>query len=152
MSHHTARPSALLKKRTSVRARRIFIPAILIALLVIAINAKQPLFFGVDREDWPFIRGQVMSTRISVVGTYDGKLRSGIFYRAEARVVYEQEGKQHDAWLPASKIFSSREELKFWLSLKDSDKCSVRWNPKNTSDIEAVLESRSKESGLNVKE
>jgi Protein of unknown function (DUF3592) len=147
MSHHEAKPSKLLKKRVSVRTRTIFIPAILVALVVIAINAKRPIFFGVDREDWPSVRGEVVSTRISVVGTYDSKYPGGIHYQAEAKVIYQQDGEQHDSWLPASRVFNSKEELEFWLSLKDSDKCSVRWNPRNPSDIEAVLESRSKKNG-----
>ncbi len=147
MSHHEAKPGTLLKKRTSVRARTIFVPAVLIALVVIAINAKRPILLGVDREDWPSVRGEVVSTRISVVGTYDSKYPGGIHYQTEARVIFQQGGEQQDTWLPASRVFNSREELQFWLSLKDSNKCVVRWNPRNPNDIEAVLESRSKNNG-----
>jgi hypothetical protein len=148
MSHHEARPSTLLKERVSVHARTIFIPAIILAFVVIAINARRPLFFGVDREDWPSVRGEVVTTRISVVGTYDSKYRGGgIYYQVEAKVIYEQGNAHHETWLHASRIFKSREDLQFWLSMRDSQKCLVRWNPRNPNDIEAVLESRLKSNG-----
>jgi hypothetical protein len=35
---------------------------------------------------------------------------------------------------------TDRSWLEFWLSQRTSKTCTVRWNPRNSADIEAVLD------------
>jgi hypothetical protein len=90
--------------------------------------------------DWPSVTGQVIETRIIVVGTTPQVYRSGVIkYRAEAHVVYDLNGIHHDAWVPASNVVSDRMYLAFWLSLKKSKTALIYWNPQNPSYVQAVL-------------
>lgn len=126
----------------NIRPRTVLVPAILVAIALIAANLWQP-HLGVARDSRPSVSGKVLNTRISVVGIGDSVYRGGqIYYRAEAEVVYSVDKADHDAWIPASKTFASRAELEFWLSQKDPKNCIVRWNPQNLGDIEAVLQPR----------
>lgn len=125
-----------------IRLRTIFVPAIFVAIALIAFNIWHPNL-GVARDSWPSVPGKVIDTRISVVGVADRAYRGGqIYYRAEAEVLYTVDKADHDAWIPASKTFTNRGELEFWLSQQDPKKCIVRWNPRNLVDIEAVLQPR----------
>jgi len=66
--------------------------------------------------------------------------KSGIIeYRAEAHVIYELNGVHHDAWVPASGIETDRSYLTFWLWLRKSKEALIYWNPRNPSDVQAVL-------------
>jgi len=142
MRKHVAKLAEHLRKGTEIRPRTVFVPAIIVALALIAVNVWHP-HFGVARDSWPSVSGKVLNTRISVVGVRDSAYRGGqIYYRAEAEVVYSVDKADHDAWIPASKTFASRAELEFWLSQKDPNNCTVRWNPRNLSDVEAVLQPR----------
>lgn len=142
MREHVTKLAEHSRKGTQIRLRTVFVPVILAALALIAANLWQP-HLGVARDSWPSVPGKVLNTRISVVGIGDHAYRGGqIYYRAEVEVLFKVDKADHDAWIPASKTYSSRDELEFWLSKQDVKNCIVRWNPRNLGDIEAVLQPR----------
>ena len=93
-----------------------------------------------SRADWPSARAKILATRISVVGAHESNRGGFATYRVEARVVYTSGGISRDAWVRASDVMSDRSWLEFWLSQRTSKTCTVRWNPHNPNDVEAVLE------------
>jgi hypothetical protein len=144
MSNHAAKPGEHRKKRETATTR-IDLALSAFAIVSLLILGMWQLHSGGDRSEWPSATAQILDTRIAVVGITDSASRGSlIHYRAEAEVIYELGNTRHDAWVPASEVFISREELQFWLFLKDPKNCIVRWNPKNPDDIEAVLQPRIK--------
>ena len=137
MSNHHAR----LKQRKNFGS--ILVPGVVVASVIFALIASQfyqrYLKSRVDPA-WPSVAGKTIETRITVIGTQPQMYKSGVIeYRAEAHVIYELNGVHHDAWVPASGIETDRSYLTFWLWLRKSKEALIYWNPRNPSDVQAVL-------------
>jgi len=137
MSNHHARP----KERE--KFNNILVPGVALVSVILALIAS-PFYqrYVKSRVDlaWPSVTGQVIETRITVVGTQPQAYRSGVIeYQAEAHVTYVLNSVHHDAWVPASGVETDRTYLEFWLWLKKSKQALICWNPRNPSDVQAVL-------------
>jgi hypothetical protein len=131
MSNHHARP----KRRERFGA--IFVPAVVVVSIVLVLIAspfyQRHLKSRIDLSR-PSVTGKVIETRIIVVGTQPQAYRSGIIeYRAEAHVIYNLNGVQHDAWVPASSVETDRAYLAFWLFLNKSKQALIYWSPQTLS-------------------
>jgi hypothetical protein len=133
MSNHHARPKPATGRDKLLAA--LVATAVVVAFVVGATLARKRF-----DQSWPSVTAHVLETRVVVVGTGEGGYGPGaIFYRVEAHVAYEVNGKRFDRWLPASDINRDKAYLELWLSQKKNKLCIVHWNPNNPSDIEAVL-------------
>jgi dsDNA-binding SOS-regulon protein len=96
-----------------------------------------------SRPDWNPTEVQVVGTRIvTAYATDAGQSHPATFYyRAEAEVQYELNGKKFDTWLPASRTTADRAELQMWLSDKKGRLATVLWNPKKPGEGVVKLKS-----------
>jgi hypothetical protein len=143
MSNHGLTVASHPVKRRPLRPRSALAlgTALIVALFALFALVLWHPRLGPNRSEWPSVPGQVVGQRISIVDYHDHPYRPATFeYRAEAEVIYALDNSNHDTWLPASEIFTSREELQFWLSQRKSKNCIVRWYPRNPADVEAVLQ------------
>jgi hypothetical protein len=119
---------------------KVCLPPTVLLLIVLPFIARsireQP-----SSEDWSEATGDVLETRITIIGSRDrGQYRAGeLDYIAEAHVKYEKDGISRDEWIPASEQFTNRPQLESWLSQKKSTLCIVRWNTRNPPQIRAML-------------
>lgn len=132
----TFRAESTSEKRTD-RLMTALLVALIVPLVLAAIVFRHP----VVTRAWPTVTAQILETRVVAVGAEEHPFSAGtIRYQIEAHVTYDLRGKHFDRWLPASGIKRDKAYLESWLSQKKSKVCNVRWNPKNPSDAEAVLE------------
>lgn len=96
-----------------------------------------------SRADWNPTEVQVIGTRIVIAYATDaGQSHPATFYyRAEAEVQYEANGKKYDMWLPASRTTADRAELQMWLSDKKGKFATVLWNPEKPGEGQVKLKS-----------
>jgi hypothetical protein len=138
MSNHAAKPRP--KKLIYFGFERSDLAALILAFMIAFVLLALHSWTKDGRLDWPAVTGQVLETRIEVVGLVDQRYRSGdVVYQVQAHVTYERDGKQYNSWLPVSKQSTDKGFLEFWLSQKKSKACTVRWPPKNPAYVEAVL-------------
>jgi hypothetical protein len=133
------------KKRQSKPSKIEFLVAGFALLCVLAL----PFFFTrhhfalASRANWNPSEVQVVGTRIvTAYATDAGESHPATFYyRAEAEVRYQVDGKEFDVWLPASRTTADRAELQMWLSDKKSRLATVRWSPEKPGEGEVKLKS-----------
>jgi hypothetical protein len=138
MSNHAVRPRP--KKSIVFGFERSELAALIVGLVIGLVLLIVHPWYGDSHSDWPWVSGQVLETRIVVVHLLEHKyIPSEILYQVQAHVVYERDGSEYNNWLPVSEQSTDKAFLEFWLSQKKNKTCTVRWPPKNPSNVEAVL-------------
>jgi hypothetical protein len=102
------------------------------------------LFVGIPVIRYPrgTTKGEVIETRIGVVGPRDRVVGEPGEYQIEAHVRFEYRGKAEDRWVPASE-HSTRPALE--ARLADMPKtCEVYWVPKAPEQPRCRFEAQSK--------
>jgi uncharacterized protein YcbX len=96
-----------------------------------------------SRPGWNPTEVQVVDTRIVTAYATDAEQShpATFYYRAEAEVQYQVNGKRFDVWLPASRTTADRAELQMWLSDKKGRFATVLWNPERPGEGEVKLKS-----------
>jgi hypothetical protein len=86
---------------------------------------------------------QVTNTRIVTAYATDASQShpATFYYRAEAEVQYQVNGKKFDVWLPASRVTANLVELQMWLSNKKGRFATVLWNPDKPGEGQVKLKS-----------
>jgi hypothetical protein len=94
-----------------------------------------------QHSGWNPTQAQVLGLRVAMVGARDAaESRPAVFYyKAEAEVQYQMNGKQFNVWLPASHPTSDRLRLERWLSDKKGNIATAFWNPKVPGEGEVKL-------------
>jgi hypothetical protein len=70
--------------------------------------------------------GTILESKIVMDHSLDGSYGGKIFYRIDARVSYEIDGKTYDRWVQASEVTTSREMLQASLAGRPG-RCQVYW-------------------------
>jgi hypothetical protein len=112
-------------------------------IVVILLTVGLPVYYVAQVRDskWPSTRAQLLGTRIQVVNVIDSPYRSdNLLYEVEAHVAYDLKGQHYDQWLPASESSRDQAYLALIVSRSQPNVCTVHWNPRNPSNIRAVLE------------
>jgi hypothetical protein len=71
--------------------------------------------------------GKILESKVTMDHSEDSPRGGRIFYRVEARVVFEVDGKTYDRWLQASEISSAKELLEVRLA-EHPQTCQVYWS------------------------
>jgi hypothetical protein len=96
------------------------------AIIVLSVAAMLLIVWLNARIDYVTTRGNVLETRIDVVGRRDSQQGGYILYQTKALVRYHLGDEDTNRWMPASDLSSSRDLLE--VSLADHPKsCFVTW-------------------------
>jgi hypothetical protein len=124
MSHrHVLLPKAVPVRRPWLEATVILGVAFLIALYAFYRSGDRP-----SEYEYSTTMGTVLDTRIVVDSMRESRYGGLIYYRIEADVSFEIQGRQQERWLTASETTTARELLMARLSNKPKA-CRVYWRP-----------------------
>jgi hypothetical protein len=124
MSHrHVLVSRAVPVRRPRLEAAVILGVAVLIALYAFYRSGDRPSDF-----EYVTIMGTVLDTRIVVDSMRENRYGGLIYYKVEADVRFEIQGRQQERWLTASETTTARELLMARLSTKPKF-CRVYWRP-----------------------
>jgi hypothetical protein len=82
----------------------------------------------------------VLETRISRAGSVDNRYGGIIDYRIDVHASWIENGAPQEAWIATTKTSADQNWLNFWLSQHAHKSCTVRRNPRNPSDMFAMIE------------
>jgi hypothetical protein len=139
-----SQPTRGKKRQRKTSKLELLVVALAIAgILALPFLFTRHHFALASRANWKPSEVQVVGTRIvTAYATDAGESHPATFYyRAEAEVQYQIDGKKFDVWLPASRTTADRAELQMWLSDKKSRVATVRWSPERPGEGEVKLKS-----------
>jgi hypothetical protein len=90
-------------------------------------------WWSLPDDSWPAYEGQVLETRVVMVGPTDSQYGNSVLYRVEVRAAWMENGMRQDAWVPTRKTGGDKTYLALWAS-QQGNECSVRVAPRNPGE------------------